>query len=74
VWTNITLRHNKINNEVYKVCSVTNPHGEYTWWWLIVAETGSVYIGSEENKNIIIVARKTEFNYLYRKSRMKQDA
>jgi hypothetical protein len=26
----------------------------------------SVYIRSEENKNIVIVARKTEFNYLHR--------
>jgi hypothetical protein len=70
----INLRHNKINNEVYKVCSVTNPQGEYTWWWLIVAETCNVYIGSEENKNIIIVAWKLEFTYLYRESRMQQDA
>jgi hypothetical protein len=46
---------------------MTNPLGEYTGRWLIVAETCSVHIGSEENKNIITVAGKTEFNYLYMK-------
>jgi hypothetical protein len=42
-----------------------NPQKGYTWWWLILAETCSVYVATEQNKNIEIVARGTEVHYLF---------